>query len=1623
MVDKIENEYFEHIKNWPFHYSIFLYNKDIDYISKKIFSENIPYELPLLNHIVKNVKHKSVFLDIGANIGNHSLYVAANTDAKIICFEPNINLVKALKLSKEKNKFDNITIYENALGSQLSHGKFKEIIPNNSGSQQMITGNGDIIIKTLDSYDIKNISVIKIDVEGMEFDVLKGGLNTIKNNNPIIYVECSSKQSYLDCFLFLYDLGYNYVKTFNATPTHLFIHQSQIDIYKKEIIYTSGYMLYDQLPQAEEKARELNSRLEEANAKYRNLSESSQAQKTQLSQAEEKARELNSRLEEANAKYRNLSESSQAQKTQLSQAEEKARELNSRLEEANAKYRNLSESSQAQKAQLTQAEEKARELNSRLEEANAKYRNLSESSQAQKAQLSQAEKNTEELIQEKNSLQDQLQQAQLSTQQKSEALFSANKKYRVMSQNVDRLKERIALYESRNGELAAKLDAANKKYRASTERIAILRDRLAKKERNCFRKALDLFKKNVHKQDSLVQSPSEVPAELPSCVPVNNAENVKSEVQYSSSDRIQALKDGHISHDAPLLIACRDAVHSPEKFRTWLHGLKVACIMDEFTWGSYSPEANMMQLTPQNWHEEIEGFQPDMCFVESAWRGKDELWTNTVHKIPDELLGILEWCRTHHVPTIFWNKEDPIHFETFQAVAMLFDVVFTYDFNCVERYRSLTGRRNAFFLPMAVQPRMFNPIEKYERQDAFCFAGSYYVRYPERTRDLDDFLDHLPSFRPVEIYDRQFGKDHPDYMFPEKFRPLIKGCLPYEQMDKAYKGYRYAINLNSIKQAQSLARRVFELMACNTLTVSNFSSGVRTEVGDLVLMSDSGRELVRRLELLDSDPARRERLCLAGLRKVMEECTYEDRLAYILCSLSGVDVPELLPQVNVAACVKSETEGKSVLTSFARQNYPLKKLYLFAPDNASAWACLNVVTDVTLLGFDDTTNLAEYVEADWLAVFSPEDYYGPSYLKDLALASRYAPDAYAFTKGTYYRWNGEACERICKATPYTWTKQAVLRHSLVRTKKVFTARLDTSELSSLSVECHSLSLDAFNYCLGGGSPSFMSQASVVNDLDDIWTGFSIRDMQKEAESIEPEKTENSNMPSIQGELLLKEFGKATINSKVSTNFVNEKLSITSSLSEDAFEYRMGATFFPVKDVCEDSGDLKIHVTSSGNVRPAYFFLDEKRKKLSSACFAPNQNFITAVPDTATFVRFGLRVPANDVTEISDITFGHKILEPARIFSDTEYLVVTNHYPSYDNLYRYAFVHSRVRCYREKGLRCDVFCLTGNTISFDEFEGVNVIRGSASALRNILDRGKVRSILVHFLDAAMWDVLKDYADRIRINVWVHGSEIQPAHRRIFACHTESEKQKILKSSEKRIEFWKSIFNNFSKKIHFIFVSHYFLNTLKEDYKLSLSHIKHSIVHNPIDTKLFQYREKNESQRWRILSIRPFTSTYPNDLSVQCILRLAKRPDFKHFDVRIIGDGPLFDETLAPLSGISNITIDRRFLSQIEIAELHGEYGIFLCPSRIDSQGVSRDEAMSSGLVPVTNAVAAIPEFTDETCAILAPPEDAEAMAEGIARLVDKPDIFLAMSRAAAERVRKQSAAAIIIDKELALIRGE
>ncbi len=1096
---------------------------------------------------------------------------------------------------------------------------------------------------------------------------------------------------------------------------------------------------------------------------------------------------------------------------------------------------------------------------------------------------------------------------------------------------------------------------------------------------------------------------------------------------HDESGQNDILRQPRPIDSLPLCRTCAEkAGQGGEAFAAWMKTVKVACIMDDFTWNSYSPEAQMLQLTPENWRQELESFGPDLVFVESAWRGKDELWKNVVHKNPDALLGILRWCRVHDVPSVFWNKEDPIHFDTFISTAVLFDAVFTYDFNCVERYKAYVGHERVFYLPMAVPPRLFNPIEKYERKDAFCFAGSYYVRYPERTRDLEDYCETLPQYKPLEIYDRQYGKDDPNYMFPDKYKPLIQGYLPYDQMDRAYKGYNFAINLNSIKQAQSVARRVFELLASNTLTVSNFSKGVRTLFGDLVITSDSGRELVRRLSELSAIPNGLDRLRLAGLRKVFEENCYQDRLAYVLCALAGAKKPSFLPKVVVLGHAHTADEAATLCQSFVRQDYPRKHMFLIVDDAVPEVYDTSGVQDIILVRAENWDFKALLHMSDvWVAIMSPADFYGPSYLLDLALATRYTA-AQVIGKRAYYASDGEAVALFSVVRPYCMTSSLPSHRSLAHIS-AFARCLDMSKpaLPQKYTGIDALVIDPFNYCSNGAQAPSALMTQIV-DLPALDQGLSVSALQKIAQNT-PALTLTMQGPAFRGQSLLEVFSPSSSGGMVTAELLPAgQVRYTSCLPEGKHVYLWSKKPYVLRDLPSEEGIIKLHLQTSGGlpVSLGYQFADAESKKLSGGAPRANSNISLTIPENAALLRLGLRVSNVGSVDVEALHFGHLELEPTILRTKNKYLILTNHYPSYTDLYRNGFVHSRVRAYLRQGMKCDVFEFNqGVTATFREFENIDVIRGSANALRKMLDQNQFSCLIVHFLDRYMWNVLKDYAGCLPILVWLHGSEIHPWHRRKWNFTTPEELEKAQAQSVAREAFWHELFADLPPQMHFVFVSRTFAQQVFEDYGIVLPPDSYSIIHNPIDTAIFAYHAKDAAQRYSILSIRPFTSRiYANDLSVMALKKLSERPDFDKFNIRIIGQGKYFVEAREALGGYSNIALEERFLTQREIAWYHRDYGIFLSPTRCDSQGVSRDEAMASGLVPVTNAVAAISEFVDDSCGILAPAEDADAMAAGIGRLADDPDLFASMSKAAAERVRRQSGSDIIIEKELALITG-
>lgn len=173
------------------------------YVDESI-AENGYWEKELGLQLIKHVHENTIFLDIGANIGYHSLFVASilNGTGKVYSFEPISYLCKQIEESVDLNNFKNIEVCNFGLAEHEGEAEIYLRDENIGGSTLLDLSKRDdfkvkesekVYLKSLDSFlGVTNkVDVIKIDVEGYEYEAFKGAYNILKNNHPIIFMEFS----------------------------------------------------------------------------------------------------------------------------------------------------------------------------------------------------------------------------------------------------------------------------------------------------------------------------------------------------------------------------------------------------------------------------------------------------------------------------------------------------------------------------------------------------------------------------------------------------------------------------------------------------------------------------------------------------------------------------------------------------------------------------------------------------------------------------------------------------------------------------------------------------------------------------------------------------------------------------------------------------------------------------------------------------------------------------------------------------------------------------------------------------------------------------------------------------------------------------------------------------------------------------------------------------------------------------------------------------------------------------------------------------------------------------------------------------------------------------------------
>lgn len=520
-------------------------------------------------------------------------------------------------------------------------------------------------------------------------------------------------------------------------------------------------------------------------------------------------------------------------------------------------------------------------------------------------------------------------------------------------------------------------------------------------------------------------------------------------------------------------------------------GPTIAAILDPFSEYSLRHEVNLLSISPKDWHAELEKARPVCLFVESAWTGNSGQWRDLIVGYEDiennPLSALLEYCRSRSIPTIFWNKEDPPHFDSFVGAAKGFDFVFTSDENCVPRYKEALGHDRIYVLPFAAQPRLHNPSrEKHWSRYPVCFAGSWMPeQYPERAETLRHLLDPAIQYG-LHIFDRNLTRTdiEPDYRFPDRYKEAIKGTLTYEEMLTAYRCYDVMLNVNTVTDSATMfSRRVFESLACGTPVVSSKSVGMSRMLGENVRVTRSMEETKNHLDELLGDEEVRVREGHLAYRYVHENHTYRHRVDEVFRTIGLEPLDSEQPSVSVVtAKVRPENVGRC-FDNFKKQTYENRELILVL--NSAEYDLDSIrrdaerIPNVQVLDVDVRETLGnclkrgmEAVSGDYIARMD-DDSYGDRYLSDSVLAALFS-GAEVVGKGTYFVYfEATDTTALREDTPYhTFTSSTVAGSTLfIRRDAVQDIVFDSLsragdtdlQRSATLAGCRVYSADRFNY--------------------------------------------------------------------------------------------------------------------------------------------------------------------------------------------------------------------------------------------------------------------------------------------------------------------------------------------------------------------------------------------------------------------------------------------------------------------------------------------------------------------------------------------------------------------------------
>ena len=195
-----------------------------DYLNSVISRGQTFYELDVLMKCRERHLPGTAIIDVGANIGNHSVFYAAVLGARVYAFEPDRRSHDLLELNIAANELDGRIITECCgIGAQDGLASLNAGIPHSGTARISFGAGGDLSIRRLDSVGFADpICIVKVDVEGAEVGVLQGAAGLIEAWLPDFFVEVEHPHELPPVLEVMLGFGYAPLGRYAATPTYLF---------------------------------------------------------------------------------------------------------------------------------------------------------------------------------------------------------------------------------------------------------------------------------------------------------------------------------------------------------------------------------------------------------------------------------------------------------------------------------------------------------------------------------------------------------------------------------------------------------------------------------------------------------------------------------------------------------------------------------------------------------------------------------------------------------------------------------------------------------------------------------------------------------------------------------------------------------------------------------------------------------------------------------------------------------------------------------------------------------------------------------------------------------------------------------------------------------------------------------------------------------------------------------------------------------------------------------------------------------------------------------------------------------------------------------------------------------